>query len=143
MEQLHSNSTFFTKYITNFLFLSVPIISIILLIENEFWIGFIIALMVFVTLISIIKNYYWNLKKVFLDKENNRLIVKEKNKKIYIDFTEIEKVQSVKIFSVVVFVNLKREIENMNDFTFIPKSQFLFYTPIVKKLNDLISSVDN
>jgi len=143
MEKLHSNSTFFTKYFTNFFILSVPLIAIILLVENEFWIGFVIAIMVFISLISIIKNYHWNLKQVFLDKENNRLIVEEKNKKIYIDFAEIEKVQTVKIFSVVVVVNLKREIENMNDFIFIPKSYFLFYNPIVKKLNDLISSVDN
>ena len=143
MEKLHSNSTFFRKYIFSILLFIFPIAAIGIFIENEFWIGVVISFIVLVVFIGITRNFYWNLKCVYLDKENNRLIVEEKNKKIFIEFTEIEKVELVKILSVVIVVNLKREIENMYDFTFVPKSYFLFKSPIVEKLNNIISTAGN
>jgi hypothetical protein len=143
MEKLNSNSTFFKKYIFSIFLLILPIISIAIFIKNEFWIGVVIAFMALVILIGITKNYYWDLKRVYLDKENNRLIIEEKKEKIFIAFAEIEKVEFVKILSAVVVVSLKRQINNMDDFTFVPKNSFLFKNSIVEKLNNIISTAGN
>lgn len=138
MEKLHSNSTFFKKYVLSIFLFIVPIFAIDLFIKNEFWIGTVISFIVLVVLIGVTRNYYWNLKYVYLDEENNRLIVEEKKKKIFIEFTKIEKVELVRILSAVIVVTLKSEIDNMNDFTFVPKSYFLFKSPIAEKLNNII-----
>lgn len=96
--------------------------------------------MVLAIFVGITRNYYWNLKYVYLDKENNRLIIEEKKEKIFIEFDKIEKVEYVKILSGIIVVNLKSEINNMYDFTFVPKNFYLFKSPIAEKLNDIIKS---
>ena len=105
--------------------------SLVFFINLEFWLGAVIAFLITIILANILKNFYWDLKRVYLDEENNRLVIIEKQEQILIEFSEIEKVELVRILSILIVVKLKREINT-------PKSYFVFKNPIEKKLNKLI-----
>ena len=143
LEKLFSRFSFYYKYVFPVLNSIIAIGALIYFIQKEFWIPTIITFGVFVTLIALYKNFYFDLKYVYLDQINNQVIIKEKNKVRAIDMKSIESVEEVKILSRIVIVNLKEEIYNMNSFSFVPKTQLLFKQSISEKLNAIIRNQEN
>jgi len=140
MERLHANSSSTSgKFILPLIFIMTAIFVIVFFINLEFWQGAVIASMIMIILAGVFKNFYWDLKRVYLEEENNRLVIIEKREEIWIEFSEIENVELVRILSTLIVVKLKSEINNISEFTFAPKSYFIFKNPIEEKLNKLIN----
>jgi hypothetical protein len=143
MEKLFSRLSYYYKYMFPVLNSIIAIGTLIYFIQKEFWIPTIITFFAFVTLIGVYKNFYFDLKYVYLDQTNNQIIIKEKNKLMAIDLKNIESVEEVKILSRIVIVNLKVEIYNFNSFSFVPKKQLLYKQSISEKLNTIIRNQEN
>ena len=143
MEKLFSRLSYYYKYMFPVLNSIIVIGTLIYFIQKEFWIPAIITFFAFVTLIGVYKNFYFDLKYVYLDQTNNQIIIKEKNKLMAIDLKNIESVEEVIILSRIVIVNLKVEIYNFNSFSFVPKKQLLYNQSISEKLNTIIRNQEN
>ena len=142
MEQLHSGSTFLKKVILPIVLLTLPITALVVLIRIQAWVAAVIAFMVFVLLLGIIRNFYWNLKYVYLDEKNGRLLVGNRKEKTVVKFEAIECVEVVKILSAIVVVKLNSEIGGIDNFNFVPKNN-LYKTSVATRLNKLIKDNTN
>ncbi len=139
MEKLNTSLNFYYKYLFPAFFCLLGVIFILICINNEFWFALVIAVMILVTFINVYRNFYFKLKTVYLDQSNRQLIIKKgKNDPLMIKFHEIESIEDIKIIRVIIIVNLKKEKDGIESFTFVPKFNGFFKKSIAEKLNKLI-----
>ncbi len=109
-------------------------------IVSEMWIMLVIALMLSAILFSVFYNFYFQLKYVFIDETQKRLIIKHKGKEIKVSFDDIIRFEQIKIFSILMTVKLRKEFEFGDEIVFVPKNTHtIFSNNLEKRLNRLIS----
>ncbi|WP_412464388.1 hypothetical protein [Flavobacterium mekongense] len=140
MEKLYSSTTFLNKYLLPIVLIIMVIVISYIGIVSEMWIMLVIALMLSAILFSVFYNFYFQLKYVFIDETQKRLIIKHKGKEIKVSFDDIIRFEQIKIFSILMTVKLRKEFEFGDEIVFVPKNTHtIFSNNLEKRLNRLIS----
>ena len=93
--------------------------------------------MAIVALSSICYNFFWQLKNVYLDEKNKKVIINRTE----ILFNQIKRVESIVILrNSFIIVKLKNEIKGKHDFVFKPRNEIFYDKTIEVRLNKLIQN---
>lgn len=92
-------------------------------------------------MIGIAKNFYFDLKKVYLDEENCQLIVKNKGNETYIHFDDIKYVELTNIMRTpFIVIGFRKDFDFGNELTFAPRDSSQYYNTTESKLKKLLQS---
>lgn len=133
--QLHSKLTFLRKYILPIWMLFAGLFLLYSTISDRNWIAVIVILLVFNGIVYSVRNFFFPLRNVFLDKENRKMLVEYKNEIIEIPISDIVKIEEQSRLGKIINVKLNLKTRLGNEFIFIPKNS--------KVQNELINLKNN
>ena len=87
------------------------------------WIAVIIIGLVLNGIIYTVRKFLFPLRKVFLDKENRKIIVEYRNEIIEFPITEIDKIEEQSRFGKIINVKLNSKMNFGSEFIFVPKNK--------------------
>ena len=122
MERLHSNYTFFKKFVSPIITCTILICFILFSFKSQVYFISLVSIAFLIIYICIYRVFYYKLRKIYLDETNQELILVDKGKFIKIKITDVLDITQTRISAPIIILKLINE--NFEEILFIPKRNY-------------------